>query len=71
MIERMRLKSCPFCDSIPTVHFKVGNGFGYIAIACPDCELSFVSGRISSDTPIDRFINEYEALVDKWNRRCR
>ena len=71
MIEIMGLKSCLFCDSISIVHLKIGNSCGYIIIDCPDCEFSFMSDRISSDTPIDRFINEYEALVNRWNKRCR
>lgn len=69
MIERIRLKACPFCDSIPTEDFKIRNNFGYIAIDCPDCKLSFGSDGISSDASIDRFIAEYEALVNKWNKR--
>ena len=69
MIERIRLKTCPFCDSIPIAHFKIRNNFGYITIDCPDCKLSFGSDGISSDASIDRFIAEYEALVDKWNKR--
>lgn len=72
------VKRCPFCDSLPNVGVELYESFGsYIKLAarveCPRCHVRqsviFQAVEPSRMIPFYDYINAFDAVINKWNKR--
>lgn len=55
-----KLKSCPFCGG----EAEMCRNFGRIGVGCKECNASFRSEQICSESG-------YDSVVKAWNRRVK
>ena len=69
----VKLKPCPFCGGKADHYVRVIRGMSHDAVKCvvycAECGIE-IEQHIQSGTPIERFFEADNRLVEMWNRRC-